>query len=89
MCSGGRTCRGDDVVLVAWARWPSIFSIAGADTPSDHKVRVALAKARDMVAHVDVGLYAPRPGAARYANVGPPEREVVDAEAARVLLRGA
>ncbi len=88
MRSRGAPCRADDIVLVAWARWPSIFSVAGVGTPSDHKVRVALAKAGGWVRRVEVGLYEPRPGAARFVGLLSPEREVVDAEAVRVLLRG-
>lgn len=89
MCGGGRRpCHIDDLVLVAWARWPRLFSVSGAGTPSDHKARVALAKVGEWVERVGLGLYAPRPGAAWYAGTHPPERKVVDADAARVLLRG-
>ncbi len=88
MCASGAPCRADDLVLVAWARWPSLFSVSGAGTPSDHRVRTALAKVGDWVKRVGVGLYEPRPGAARFVGLLSPEREVVDAEAVRVLLRG-
>jgi hypothetical protein len=88
MRARGTPCRADDIVLVAWARWPSIFSVAGVGTPSDHKVRVALAKVGEWVKRVEVGLYEPRPGSARFVGLLSPEREVVDAEAVRVLLRG-
>lgn len=89
MCANGIPCRADDLVLVAWARWPSLFSVAGAGTPSDHRVRSALAKVGEWVKRVGLGLYEPRPSAVRFVGLLPPEREVVDAEAARVLLRGA
>lgn len=82
-----KPCRAEDLVLVAWARWPSIFSVAGAGTPSDHKARSALSKAQRVVSRVGPGEYVPTTLADRYSTVGPPERECSDASEAIKLLQ--
>lgn len=87
MHAAGKQCSGDDLVLVAWARWPTVFSVAGAGTPSDHKVRSTLAKVGGVLKRTTMGVYEPTAKAHRYPKAGEPEREVVDAEGAVVLLR--
>jgi hypothetical protein len=88
MHAAGVRCLGDDIVLVAWARWPGHFSIAGTGTPSDHKVRSALSSVPGMVERTGWNLYAPTPAAKAYAAIGKPERDVVSVESAVVILRG-